>query len=77
MKTIAAFATILVVASFVVAPFAAADTTVCVAVACSHISTSSSVQTWTCGGSGNIIIQNGNNNTANVCTGGNNRTSDG
>lgn len=74
MKTFVAFCALMVAATFVAAPLAAADTTVCVSVVCQHTSTKSSVQTWTCGGSGNIIIQNGENNTANVCQGGNNNT---
>ena len=80
LKTIASLLSFLLIGTFVVAPvaltpLASAGTGVCAMAVCTYTETNSNVQTWTCGGSGNVIVQNGNNNSANFCNGGNNGTS--
>jgi len=82
MKNLASLAGLLLVAGLLVTPLtvpvASAAVTVCGFGVCTVTNTDShnNVQTWTCGGSGNVIIQNGDNNTANVCSGGNGNQTD-
>jgi hypothetical protein len=49
---------------------------ICAGAVCQETEVNSDLtfQTWTCGGSGNVIIVTGDHNNVTVCNGGNNRT---
>jgi hypothetical protein len=81
LKTTASLLSLLLIGTFVAAPvllspLASAGTNVCAWATCTstNVDSHDNVQTWTCGGSGNVIIQNGDNDSANFCNGGSNHT---